>query len=200
MPSRRARRSAPSTRCTAAHSDAGTGDASNASLTRRSADRNRPDGDTVAAGSAAKMPLPTPPRMTSLTTPSHSARSRRWIARAESRPIASARITTDIPRRTNSRSSKGPCTDWIRISTTHSNRTPRDTGRLPPSDEEGVHHANRAAACGESRGSGLVPARSNSYTERPWQWARDRRRARRRRCGWRRRTFRRATGILTSSG
>ena len=55
-------------------------------------------------------------------------------------------------------------------------------------------------ACGESRGSGLAPARSSPYTERPWQWARDRRRARRRRCGWTRRTFRRATGILTSSG
>ena len=58
----------------------------------------------------------------------------------------------------------------------------------------------RLTACGESRGSGLAPARSSPYTERPWQWARDRRRARRRRCGWTRRTFRRATGILTSSG
>ena len=59
---------------------------------------------------------------------------------------------------------------------------------------------SRLSACGESRGSGLAPARSSPYTERPWQWARDRRRARRRRCGWTRRTFRRATGILTSSG
>ena len=56
------------------------------------------------------------------------------------------------------------------------------------------------AACGESRGSGLAPARSSPYTERPWRWARDRRRAKRRRCGWTRRTFRRVTGILTSSG
>ena len=55
-------------------------------------------------------------------------------------------------------------------------------------------------ACGESRGSGLAPARSSPYTERPWRWARDRRRAKRRRCGWTRRTFRRVTGILASSG
>ena len=63
-----------------------------------------------------------------------------------------------------------------------------------------LRHRERLTACGESRGSGLAPARSSPYTERPWQWARDRRRARRRRCGWTRRTFRRATGILTSSG
>ena len=77
----------------------------------------------------------------------------------------------------------------------------RLTAALPEAAQKlwiGTFHA--FAACGESRGSGLAPARSSPYTERPWQWARDRRRARRRRCGWTRRTFRRATGILTSSG
>ena len=72
---------------------------------------------------------------------------------------------------------------------------------LALNDGSGANQAPEPiAACGESRGSGLIPERSNSYTERPWQWARDRRRARRRRCGWRRGTFRRATNILTSSG
>ena len=77
-------------------------------------------------------------------------------------------------------------------------------GKQRTSNRNGTHRtetlSHRLAACGESRGSGLAPARSSPYTERPWQWARDRRRARRRRCGWTRRTFRRATGILTSSG
>ena len=53
----------------------------------------------------------------------------------------------------------------------------------------------RVAGCGESRGSGWPSARSNPYTERPWRWAGDRRRAKRRRCGWIQRSFRRATVI-----
>ena len=55
------------------------------------------------------------------------------------------------------------------------------------------------AARGKSRGFGLAPARPNPVDCTAWRWARDRWRAKRRRCGWKRRTFRRATVIPSSS-
>ena len=55
------------------------------------------------------------------------------------------------------------------------------------------------SARGKSRGFGLAPARPNPVDCTAWRWARDRWRAKRRRCGWKRRTFRRATVIPSSS-
>ncbi len=43
--------------------------------------------------------------------------------------------------------------------------------------------AKELTARGKSRGTGLAPARSTSYTETRWQWASDRERDRGRRCG-----------------
>ena len=54
------------------------------------------------------------------------------------------------------------------------------------------------AARGKSHGFGLAPARPNPVDCTAWRWARDRWRAKRRRCGWKRRTFRRATVIPSS--
>ena len=54
-------------------------------------------------------------------------------------------------------------------------------------------------ARGKSRGFGLAPARPNPVDCTAWRWARDRWRAKRRRCGWKRRTFRGATVIPSSS-
>ena len=63
--------------------------------------------------------------------------------------------------------------------------------------------ANHLSARGKSRGFGLAPARPNPVDCTAWRWARDRWRAKRRRCarqtGWKRRTFRRATVIPSSS-
>ena len=61
------------------------------------------------------------------------------------------------------------------------------------------HQSPHQAARGKSRGFGLAPARPNPVDCTAWRWARDRWRAKRRRCGWKWRTFRRATVIPSSS-
>ena len=68
-----------------------------------------------------------------------------------------------------------------------------------PKGSERRARAEHLAARGKSRGFGLAPARPNPVDCTAWRWARDRWRAKRRRCGWKRRTFRRATVIPSSS-